>query len=207
MERDNRKSHLAPQMSPATQDLLRSGESPTFFNQTITAASDERSMQTPTSGEIPIMGTIGSSRDQYGGIHRIPERSANRSPPTSAAAAAAATRGAGEAVGERTGRAGGPPVHPGIGPRANTNPGAVTTQAPHRVKETVLSAGGPRGAATFTLPVRPGSGPGGASRPPPPPRKMTAEERSDSSRRQAAAFGAPAPAEGGGYGYGSYAHQ
>ncbi|KAH8911898.1 kinase-like protein [Coniochaeta sp. PMI_546] len=49
MDRDNRKSHLAPQLSPATQDLLRSTDSPTFFNQTITAA-DERSMQTPTSG-------------------------------------------------------------------------------------------------------------------------------------------------------------
>ncbi|KAJ9165417.1 Kinase-like protein [Coniochaeta hoffmannii] len=50
MERDNRKSHLAPQLSPATQDLLRSTDSPTFFNQTITAASDDRTMQTPTSG-------------------------------------------------------------------------------------------------------------------------------------------------------------
>lgn len=46
MERDNRKSHLAPQLSPATQELLRSGESPTF--QTITHV-DDRTLQTPTS--------------------------------------------------------------------------------------------------------------------------------------------------------------
>lgn len=41
MDRDNRKSHLAPQLSPATQDLLRSSDSPTFATQT------------PTSGELP----------------------------------------------------------------------------------------------------------------------------------------------------------
>ena len=33
MERDNRKSHLAPQLSPATQDLLRTSDSPTFQTQ------------------------------------------------------------------------------------------------------------------------------------------------------------------------------
>lgn len=38
MDRDNRKSHLAPQLSPATQDLLRSSDSPTYATQ-----------QTPTS--------------------------------------------------------------------------------------------------------------------------------------------------------------
>lgn len=42
MERDNRKSHLAPQLSPATQDLLRSTDSPTFHG-------DDRSLETPTS--------------------------------------------------------------------------------------------------------------------------------------------------------------
>jgi mitogen-activated protein kinase kinase len=206
MERDNRKSHLAPQLSPATQDLLRSTDSPTFFNQTITAASDERSMQTPTSGEIPIMGTIGSSRDQYSAVHRVPERSANRSPPP-------ARSGGGEAaaVGERPGRAGGSPVHPRMGPRVSTNPGAIPQQQ-QRTRETMVSVGGPRSAgrvpATFTLPVRPGGGggSGGGFRPPPPPRKETAEERRESSRRQAA-FGPPVPQAEGVHGYGSYAHQ
>lgn len=41
MERDNRKSHLAPQLSPSTQDLLRSTDSP-------------HPLETPTSGDIPI---------------------------------------------------------------------------------------------------------------------------------------------------------
>lgn len=44
MERDNRKSHLAPQLSPSTQDLLRSKDSPT----------DRHPLETPTSGDIPI---------------------------------------------------------------------------------------------------------------------------------------------------------
>jgi mitogen-activated protein kinase kinase len=183
MERDNRKSHLAPQLSPATQDLLRSTDSPTYFTQT-----DERSMKTPTSGEIPIMGTIGSSRDQYNG--RVPERSANRSPP----------RGGGEAVGG-LGRAGGSPVHPGIGPRVATT-GAIPQ---HRAQQTVIArdGGGPRSAGraptTFSLPVRPA--PSGGSRPPPPPRKETLEERRENSRRQAALN----PPADGGYGSG-YAH-
>lgn len=41
MDRDNRKSHLAPQLSPATQELLRSADSPIYLTQT--------DMQTPTS--------------------------------------------------------------------------------------------------------------------------------------------------------------
>lgn len=40
MDRESRKSHLAPQLSPATQELLRSTDSPTFLTQT---------EQTPTS--------------------------------------------------------------------------------------------------------------------------------------------------------------
>lgn len=46
MDRDNRKSHLAPQLSPATQDLLRSSDSPTFATQ-----------QTPTSCKNPTLRT------------------------------------------------------------------------------------------------------------------------------------------------------
>ena len=49
MERHNRKSHLAPQLSPATQALLRS--------DSISSPSKESSSsKTPTSGEIPIAG-------------------------------------------------------------------------------------------------------------------------------------------------------
>src|SRR5271154_1275321 len=49
MERNNRKSHLAPMLSPATQELLRGDDSPTGDYQDLS--------QTPTSGDIPIGGT------------------------------------------------------------------------------------------------------------------------------------------------------
>ena len=55
MERDNRKSHLAPQLSPATQELLRSTDSPTYN-------LDDRTIQTPTSGEMIIAGAPVSPR-------------------------------------------------------------------------------------------------------------------------------------------------
>ncbi|KAK4178298.1 kinase-like domain-containing protein [Triangularia setosa] len=44
MDRDNRKSHLAPQLSPATQDLLRSSDSPSY-----PAQNEGGVQQTPTS--------------------------------------------------------------------------------------------------------------------------------------------------------------
>lgn len=49
MERHNRKSHLAPQLSPATKALLRDPASSPSHD---TSASS----RTPTSGEIPIAG-------------------------------------------------------------------------------------------------------------------------------------------------------
>ena len=53
MERHNRRSHLAPQLSPSTEALLRSDNSSSPSKDTSTTAS---SSQTPTSGEIPIAG-------------------------------------------------------------------------------------------------------------------------------------------------------
>ncbi|EFZ00644.1 hypothetical protein MHUMG1_06636 [Metarhizium humberi] len=76
MERDNRKSHLAPQLSPATQDLLRSSDSPTYFAQ-----NEDRMTPTPTSGDIPIGGAgIISPRDQPS---RSPSRNGNSRTPGS----------------------------------------------------------------------------------------------------------------------------
>ena len=49
MERHNRKSHLAPQLSPSTQALLRGESVPSPKEPTISTVSE-----TPTSGEIPI---------------------------------------------------------------------------------------------------------------------------------------------------------
>lgn len=51
MERHNRKSHLAPQLSPATRALLRDpAHSPSH--------DTSGSSRTPTSGEIPIVGDV-----------------------------------------------------------------------------------------------------------------------------------------------------
>ena len=52
MERHNRKSHLAPQLSPSTQALLRSDSlaSPSRESATSTASTSK----TPSSSEIPI---------------------------------------------------------------------------------------------------------------------------------------------------------
>ncbi|KAI9805653.1 MAG: MAP kinase kinase (MEK) [Piccolia ochrophora] len=47
MEKHNRKSHLAPQLSPSTQALLRSDES-----------SPSKDTKTPTSSEIPIVSDV-----------------------------------------------------------------------------------------------------------------------------------------------------
>lgn len=70
MERDNRKSHLAPQLSPSTQDLLRSSDSPTYHT-----ASEDRKAPTPTSGDIPIGGAgIVTPRDYSNGTNRSPSR-------------------------------------------------------------------------------------------------------------------------------------
>lgn len=88
MERDNRKSHLAPQLSPSTQDLLRSSDSPPYQNQ-----SEERPINTPTSGEIPIAGAGFGMGPDYPGQSRSPTRDTSRAPM---------------------------PAHPGLGSRSNT---------------------------------------------------------------------------------------
>ncbi|VUC36901.1 unnamed protein product [Clonostachys rosea] len=69
MERDNRKSHLAPQLSPSTQDLLRSSDSPPSQ-----FAGEERALHTPTSGEIPISGSGIVSPREHNGSSRSPTR-------------------------------------------------------------------------------------------------------------------------------------
>src|SRR3569833_2551295 len=157
MERDNRKSHLAPQLSPATQELLRSTDSPTFHG-------DDRTMQTPTSGEIPIVGALVSPRDQYDSV-------SNRSP----------TRNG-------LGRASGPAVHPGLERVATTSsiPQVVnvyTSADYHR---------GPSNTSdnTNTHPERPA--PPAGPLPPPPPRKETPDELRERESRRQATFGPPA---------------
>lgn len=53
MERHNRKSHLAPQLSPSTRALLR-GEEVSSPNDT-PASAPSTATKTPTSGTIPIV--------------------------------------------------------------------------------------------------------------------------------------------------------
>lgn len=171
MERDNRKSHLAPQLSPSTQDLLRSKDSPD-------PAVDDRALETPTSGEIPIVGAIMSPRDQYSSV-------SNRSPTRS-------ERGAGSS----TGRSGGPPVHPGLGQRGTTTnsiPKMMPPPPPPPGRHSPSpSAGSINKQTSFALPLRPPP-PGPL---PPPPRRQTPQTPDEvgssirGSRRQAT-FGIP----------------
>lgn len=114
MERDNRKSHLAPQLSPSTQDLLRSSDSPTYATQ-----PEERTSPTPTSGEIPIAGAgIVSPRDYGNGTNRSPSQNGHSSArqPLSA--------------------------HPGLGPRHPTSESIPTASGytEHRVPASASAA-------------------------------------------------------------------
>ena len=54
MEKHNRKSHLAPKLSPSTQALLR-GESQLSPSKESTPSTASTSTKTPTSGIIPIV--------------------------------------------------------------------------------------------------------------------------------------------------------
>ncbi|KAK2592779.1 MAP kinase kinase (MEK) [Conoideocrella luteorostrata] len=122
MERDNRKSHLAPQLSPATQDLLRSSDSPTYAAQ-----AEDRSINTPTSGEIPIAGAgIMSPRDHQS---RSPPRNGGSGPSRTPATA----------------------HHPGMGMRV-----ATTNSVPQTSHYADAPGPASASAATFSLPVRPG---------------------------------------------------
>lgn len=172
MERDNRKSHLAPQLSPGTQDLLRSNNSPD-------GAADDRALATPTSGEIPIVGAIIQSphRDPY---HSLSNRSPTRS-----------DRG-----GSSAGRSNGSAVHPGLGPRVittNSIPKMVPPPPPRpRGHSPSPSLGSNSGRQTpLTLPIRP---PPGGPLPPPPPRRQTPQTPGDDTggsrgNRRQATFG------------------
>lgn len=185
MERDNRKSHLAPQLSPGTQELLRSNNSPD-------GATDDRALETPTSGEIPIVGAIiQSPRDQLNSV-------SNRSPTRS-------DRGAGGS--SSAGRPNGPPSHPGLGPRvATTN--SIPKMAPPppprpgRHSPNLSASSNSSKQTTFALPLRPPPG-GPLPAPPPPPARrqtpqtpQTPDEASNSTTgsrgiRRQATFGLP----------------
>lgn len=167
IEKDNRKSHLAPQLSPSTQQLLRSGDSPTGH---YSSNSPDYSLPTPTSGDIPIGG--GDVRSALASPQYNEPIYNSRSP---------TKNGSGS-----LGRASGAALHPGIGAR-----NATTNSIP---KITTLSvqdhkpSNGPSSAnsATFTtttLAMRPA--PAGPLPPPPVPRKEADPDVKKESRRQA----------------------
>lgn len=60
MEKHNRKSHLAPQLSPSTHALLRGESQPSprdsMLSAPSTASASSAASKTPTSGVIPIGG-------------------------------------------------------------------------------------------------------------------------------------------------------
>ncbi|PTB64240.1 map kinase [Trichoderma citrinoviride] len=70
MERDNRKSHLVPQLSPSgTHELLRSSDS------SPQSRNEEVPLDTPVFGDIPIAGDrLFSPRDQAATQNRSPSR-------------------------------------------------------------------------------------------------------------------------------------
>lgn len=171
MEKDNRKSHLTAQLSPASQDLLRTSDSSP--RQT---ASDERFLHSPSSGEIPIGGA---------GIISPLEQSHNLSPST--------------ANGTASARAVTTTTHPGLGPRgATTNSvpqatsrlDAATTTAATTTKTTTAAAKAvSAGNATFNLPVRPAHA--SASLPPLPGRMHPPTDEGRRENRRQAAYGLP----------------
>ena len=186
MERDNRKSHLVPQLSPATQDLLRGTDSPTYHGE-------DRSLETPTSGEIPIVGDILALRDQHGLSlsNRSPTRPADGPNIGHGHAGISNGYGNGHIASGSTGsgfsslgRAGGQAVHPGLGARVVTSdsipraPVSISTSHGHSHSSSgglsgLTSAGS--SSTTFSLPVRPAPHPNNPP-PPVPPKKETPDE-------------------------------
>lgn len=164
IERDNRKSHLAPQLSPSTQQLLRSGDSPTGHY----ANSPDYSLPTPTSGDIPIGGgdvRSAVTSPQYTEPHsRSPIKNGSNS----------------------IGRAGGASFHPGLPPRVSTTnsiPKVTTLNAPDQSPSNAPSSASAATFSTTTLPMRPAP-PAGPLPPPPVPRKEDVDLKKE-SRRQA----------------------
>jgi len=172
MEKHNRRSHLAPQLSPATQELLRGSDSPTA----LPSASP-----TPTSGEIPIGG--GDVRSQIVSPREQVVNTINgvRSPTKNASASSASAS---------LGRAGGSAFHPSLGRIMATSsiPKAQVVTSPESA-ERASSASVP--TFSHSLPMRPAPL-AGPLPPPPVPRK---EEPKD-GRRQATY----PPQSNGGYG-------
>ncbi|KAK4168940.1 kinase-like domain-containing protein [Cladorrhinum sp. PSN259] len=197
MDRDNRKSHLAPQLSPATQELLREQE-------------------TPTSGEIPILGTVVSPRDQLDSLPTRPAPSRTGSSSLGRSSGENVHSGLGSRVVTTTtsvprsrpavnstqerppGRTGSPSTgaptsHYGLPPRPSPSTRAPPS-APVPVRTHSPSSSNAGNPAGFSLPLRPAP-PSGPLPPAPHRRQLTAEDIQKENRRRAG----PGPSSNGQY--------
>ncbi|KAK5164806.1 MAP kinase kinase (MEK) [Saxophila tyrrhenica] len=97
MERHNRKSHLAPPLSPATKALLRGEEAPSQRPQQsqsqpqYQSQSASRPERTPTSGDIPISASTTASNYPSNYPSGYPSASSNGSMPRSTTPSTAST--------------------------------------------------------------------------------------------------------------------
>ncbi len=176
MERHNRKSHLAPQLSPSSQDLLRNNsDSPT------TAGTVPSSQPTPTTGELPISNSSSNLAQQMSQMNMMASpreqvvNTINGVRPPQVPQSSGFSQNSGS-----IGRSAGANFHPGM-PRSQT---ASTDRVP-RVKDIETStqersAGATVSSIHHSLPMRPVH-PVGPLPPPPVPRKEEAYER---ERRQ-----------------------
>jgi mitogen-activated protein kinase kinase len=153
IERDNRKSHLAPQLSPASRDVLRGDDSP-------------NASQTPTSGDIPIGGA--DVRSAITSPQYVENYNSSRSPTKN---------------GSSVGRSGGAPFHPGLPTRGSTTnsvPKLTTLNAPDSHNANGSSSANALNFNNTTLPMRPA--PAGPL-PPPPHRKTEENIHKESRRQ------------------------
>lgn len=173
IEKDNRKSHLAPQLSPSTQQLLRSGDSPT--SGPYSSNSPDYSLPTPTSGDIPIGG--GDVRSAITSPQYNEPMYNSRSPTKNGPSS--------------LGRASGAPYHPGLpGRNATTNsvPKVTTLNTLDHKSSNGPSSANAANFTTATLPMRPAP-PAGSLPPPPVPRKENVDPDIKRESRRQATFG------------------
>lgn len=188
MEKHNRKSHLAPQLSPATRTLLNGSDSPPGA---VVPSPDVTN--TPTSGEIFITGLSGvgdvrsalaSPRD-----HVVGSIQSARSPTKLGTSSSSS-------LGRST--AGSHQPHAGLQRMATTN--SIPTITTHISSDHYNAASGASSANapsnfSMNLPMRPAPAPGGQMPPPPPvPRKEDGDGKKE-NRRQAT-FGLPLASNG-----------
>ncbi|RDW91315.1 putative dual specificity mitogen-activated protein kinase kinase 1 [Coleophoma crateriformis] len=173
IERDNRKSHLAPQLSPASKEALRPTDSP---GTRPTNSPDYA--HTPTSGDIPIGGA-----DVRSAI-ASPQLAESRSPIKNGSSS--------------LGRATGANYHPGLsrGQTTNSVPRLTTLNAPDN---TTASGASSANAVSFntSLPMRPAPPAGPLPAPPVPPKKDSTDLDVKKESRRQATFGNALYAAGG----------